>query len=196
MVWAILGGHKTQTRRIIKPQPDWGTHQITQAWEVSAFEVGGVNHRCPCGIPGDRLWVQETWCQPRAAGADFQHPAYLHDVIYAADEGKERHEGCRNWYQSNNDFKWRPSIHMHRCDSRITLVIEAVRVERLQDISDLDAHAEGAEGPRPTYDGNETGEAGPPSFVHGFADIWDSINGDGAWDKNPWVWMIEFRVLP
>lgn len=156
MVRAILEGRKTQTRRIIKPQP-------------SCDQVNECIFRCPYGAPGDRLWVRETWARELwSAGMDISSR-----LFYAADG----HE--------NIPIRWRPSIHMRRSDSRITLEIVSVRVERLNDITHWDAKAEGVEC-LPNY------TAAP---VDDFRELWDSINGRGSWDSNPWVWRIEFKKL-
>lgn len=221
MVRAILDGQKTQTRRIVKFKlhPELPVTELyehgpfitqplnTQSWSATHEYCGGniieQGIKCPYGQQGDRLWVRETWAghwgppsdksrivtgvevkqtNGELAIATKDNPLNL---LYKAD--------CEEMPLSH--LNWTPSIHMFRWASRITLEVEAVGVERLQDISDLDAYEEGAEGPRPTYDGNEIGETGPPSFVHGFADIWDSIHGDGAWKEDPWVWVITFRRL-
>lgn len=123
---------------------------------------------CRYGQPGDRLWVRETWAE---------HPDYpdARRAIYRADAGSE--------YDAE---RWRPSIHMPRWACRIELEVTGVRVERLQSISEADARAEGVEG-----------DSHPGAFVGtcrgNFARLWESINGAGSWDANPWVWVVEFR---
>jgi hypothetical protein len=165
MVRAILSGTKTQTRRVVKGmallwlRPDGFTPEFTALPE---------NGLCPYGQPGDRLWVREAWrAWPDGVAyrADISD-ADLADAVHAP---------------------WRPSIHMHRAASRITLEITAVRVERLQDISEADAKAEGVTRPVPMLDDD------PSTYVDAFGDLWASINGPGSWDSNPWVWVIEFR---
>jgi len=155
MVRAILEGRKTQTRRIVKPQPlrDRG---------VMAFNDGEhPQMRCPYGKPGDRLWVRETWC-PDVEPYTFRYKA-------DGDEPLER---------------WRPSIHIPRWASRITLEVVSVRVERLQNISEDDALAEGI----------TLVERGT-SPVDQFNKLWESINGPGSWEANPWVWVVEFKRI-
>ena len=125
-VMAILDGRKTQTRRIMKPQPNrtW-PDEVTPHWSVGGNRTlpGASNPlRCPYGVPGDRLWVREAWRLPDGAPKGW--------VDYRADDTRD-------------GFKWKPSIHMPRWASRITLEVTDVRVERLQDISEADAMAEG-----------------------------------------------------
>ena len=175
MVRAILDGRKTQTRRAIKPVPTFnggGACHDADALQQDYVEPYWVFPKiCKYGAPGDLLWVRETWFDPQMDGGR---------VLYAADQ-PEVHPIHRR----------RPSIHMPRWASRITLRITDVRVERLQDISEDDARAEGWPGPI-----TETGFpiASPLAW---FANVWTSINGAGACEANPWVWVIEFeRVKP
>jgi len=147
MARAIHENRKTMTRRVIKPQP-LDIHG-------SAFMK---TTKCPYGQPGDRLWVRETFAESRSG------------VIYrAAPMFDDCEEGDVSW-------KWKPSIHMPRWASRITLEITAVRVERLQDISEEDAKREGF-----------------PDVVH-FYELWTILNGKESWRANPWVWVVEFKV--
>jgi hypothetical protein len=189
MVRAILEGRKSQTRRIIKPQPFYdgyfkGTVSLDRIWEdggarFSATAVGGGATR-ECIVHtrytvGDILWVRETWgwASRIVAPPSPNNPEYLR---YAAD--------CA---QSGKTWGWRPSIHMPRWASRITLEVKAVRVQRLQDISEEEAEAEGCD-----FFGDQT-----LAYKGKFADLWDSIHGPGAWDENPWVTAISFtRVVP
>lgn len=213
MVRAILAGRKTQTRRLVNPQPPRGTVLAMNGTGDRAicFTDPGIgphpvcvpptsrsrDHRLPCpyGVPGDRLWVRETWglraygdmtdwCTSSVAGwtrEDFQRWG---EIDYRADWG-ENQEGCR----------WRPAIHMPRWASRITLEIDGVRVQRLQDLSEVDAQAEGCRGVH-----GATGQAipGPPlSAREDFERLWDRLNAERApWRENPWVWAITFRVCP
>lgn len=178
MVRAILEGRKTQTRRIVKPQPspssDTAFIGLDGIWRFSHPTLRGpVSHeaddvRCPYGQPGDRLWVREAW----AFHPDF--PESTRRAIYRADAGVE-----------NDVPRWRPSIHMPRWASRILLEITAVRVERLQDISETDAQAEGV--------ANSLHLRGGRLARENFAHLWWTINGDGSWEANPWVWVVEFK---
>jgi hypothetical protein len=186
MIRAILDGQKTQTRRIVKPQPPGGYHIDTchyndtgWAFWVSADDHAGTctckNLKQPYGSPGDRLWVRETW-------APAEWPPTGVFAVYRADEGMFASQ-------------WKPSIHMPRWASRITLEVVSVRVERLQAISKKDAIAEGWGGwHNSTVDGDDPDCAGngPRTW---FKKLWHSINGPGSWDANPWVWVVEFKVL-
>lgn len=158
MVRAILSGAKTQTRRVVKGVAlEWLAEGFTPE-----FVASPDNYVCPYGQSCDRLWVRETFWQPRDKS----------ETLFKADGAIL---GCG---------KWKPSIHMPRWASRITLEIVSVRVERLNDISEQDARAEGA----PPLDA--TGYRG------GFFHLWQSINGHDSLDANPWVWVVEFRRLP
>lgn len=182
MVRAILGGTKTQTRRIIKPQPEARWNHVGG----SAFCTGGHDRgddcdgdvvlSCPYGQLGDRLWVRETWAkQPNG------------QAIYCADLNSD---GVSRWAAT-----WKPSIHMPRWASRILLEIVSVRVERLQDISEDDAQAEGiAYSER--FCGYCIGEAehfNSHDPRQSYFSLWEAINGAGSVIANPWVWVVEFR---
>jgi hypothetical protein len=195
MVRALLAGTKTQTRRVVKPQPDsdeatgacWleidGRHQW--AWHSGADQDILPNETqsfCPYGQPGDRLWVREShwWFKDEPDHSCGYYPPKLtaDDVEYRADGDEGRKV-------------WRPSIHMPRWASRITLEITGVRVERLQDISEHDAQAEGCALECMTPTGDDIGSAihGPGGYIA----LWESINGPGSWGANPWVWVLEFK---
>lgn len=187
MVRAILEGRKTQTRRLVRPQPDNRLKVARRLLNAGHENIGAVFSErdgdlsgqlassaiCPYGAPGTRLWVRETWGCAHYEGIDAA-PNYF----YRADETDPEHDAL---------IRWRPSIHMPRTASRITREITDVRVERLQQISEDDARAEGVgEGPQ---EGMVTGP------VVAFADLWGSIHGPDAWLKNPWVWVVEFRRI-
>ncbi|HDO6729046.1 morphogenetic protein [Klebsiella pneumoniae] len=186
MVRAILDGRKTQTRRIVKLQPDEdGLAKVTNGPWVDTSER---NYRCPFGDVGDRIWVRETFQGPLF---DYeQMEAYLEDSSrfekpefcqYAADGGH------RPEYQDADDnlrHGWRPSIHMPRWASRIMLEITDVRVERLKSISDGDAIREGC-----SIADMKSGDC----VADVFARLWASIYGAESWNANPWVWVIEFK---
>lgn len=203
MVRALLDGRKTQTRRVIKPQPDsvknfgravpYRRASPPQDMASEKYEVPIV---CPYGAPGDRLWVKETWGLndtiyggdqpiPKARPADLP-PQGL--VFFATEDDTE----------IRNELRWRPSIHMPRWASRLTLEITEVRVERLQDISKSDAEAEGIREPS-LGEWVETGlwqvRRTQCEAVTTYCALWESINGAGSWDANPWVWAVSFRVL-
>lgn len=175
MVRAILNGTKTQTRRTVKPQPE-AAHGGEPYWHIGgyrAWQYRGVTdparmgtHNpivCPYGEPGDRLWVREAWYSP---------PAPLNDCLGYVADGDHPHGVI---------YRKRPSIHMPRWASRITLEVTGVRVERLQDISTHDCWAEGIP---------SSPDVNPR---HEYEELWTSINGPGSWKVNPWVWCIEFR---
>lgn len=171
MVRAILAGTKTQTRRFCK-----GQRELSNAHD---FQLD----RCPYGQPGSKLWVRETFLD---LGACY---------LYRADANAEQERALVAPNQS-----WRPSIFMSRRASRITLEITAVRVERLQDISEADAKAEGAER-LPYEEALQVRVERGPSFLtyahtYGYQRLWEQINGPGSWDANPLVWCIEFKPLP
>lgn len=186
MVRAILDGRKTQTRRPVK-----GASGQPYTGDVTNFGT------CKFGQPGDRLWVREAW---GITNMTRLNDGARHDqVTYRAGKLVHRSEDIptpidfSNWPTSwADDFipdnkKWRPSIHMPRWASRITLEITGVRVERLQDISERDAWAEGCEGFDDDVSGGKSGYSE-------FAELWESINGPGSWDANPWVWVVEFKL--
>jgi hypothetical protein len=189
MVRAILDGRKTQTRRVIKPQPtDCGLVWRTAcggdfaAWEDDGVTLDeGCQRKCPYGQPGDLLWVRETWAKNEVYPIRDREAG---DYIYKADLAKDG----RTKYAAT----WKPSIHMPKWAARLFLEITDIRVERVQDISEEDAEKEGAEEMfvNPLNLGDKR-----KSFIFGFTCLWDSINAKRgySWDNNPWVWVIGFR---
>ena len=179
MVRAILDGRKTQTRRIVKPQPpehaievfDWRAPHIAESVKANEGcyynDMDGLHFlaKCPYGTVGSALWVRETY------------QVYRDQKFYRASS-----EGV--------GAKWIPSIFMRRADSRITLEITGVRVERLNEITPSDACAEGV-----FEDGNYATEPPLPYPVATFKKLWQSINGPESWEKNPWVWVVEFKRI-
>jgi len=193
MVRAILDGRKTQTRRVIKPQPHNPMHSSTLGWcdgdPMSGDDVY-LLLKCPYGQPGDHLWVRETW----GAVSRNENPAPLAEcnIEYHADLPA----GCTDYpgqwpaeeARGNDDApKWRACIHMPRWASRITLEVTDVRVERLQSISYKDAEAEGVQ---------VSGGALVRNTRFGFELLWNSVYKKRGfdWDANPYVWVIEFKV--
>lgn len=219
MVRALLDGRKTQTRRIMKAQPSedftpmnmaleadykarWYTPSIVDKdgyLQPAGKEVFGVaneneGYSCPFGAVGDRIWVRETW-------ARYNIDQDSHDMAYRATIPED-------WPESG---RWRPSIHMPRWASRITLEITDVRVERLNAISEQDAQSEGVH----TEVWDQTVVArnyaaideffqfwseDMPHYVEmnqlyrsSFRSLWESIYGAENWQANPWVWVIEFK---
>lgn len=204
MVRALLNGSKTQTRRVVKPQPpnhmgtvrglgnrDWQFVQDSHTLADSAS-----TWRCPYGQPGDRLWVREAFADLRGTG--IEHRPTLSSAIqryaFAADTKAGSYgDDARKQY----GIRWKPSIHMPRAASRITLEITSVRVERLQDISEADAIAEGCAKNHNNYYWGGPHKAGGLKQMatarQAYQDLWESINGPGSWEANPWVWVVGFK---
>lgn len=188
MVRAILDGSKTQTRRVITNHPgDQWTHdgfgRITSKHpkqdRFGLFVRRGLGTDfpecdivpCPYGQPGDQLWVREAWARTTVGlGTEM--------VVYREGDNRTDYGG-----------PWKPGIHMFRRDSRISLEITRVRVERLQDISEGDAIAEGVS-VHPDHHGRPRESIYSP--VQAYRDLWESINGPDSWSANPWVWVVEF----
>jgi hypothetical protein len=209
MVRAILAGTKTQTRRLVKARAlEWlGPDMFTP--EYVADPANGL---CPYGVPGDRLWVRETWMYVGPGSG-----SEIGMLFEGAQPENHKAENC--WYRGDQSWdhgdpaslRWTPSIHMPRWASRLTLEVTDLRVQRLQDISEEDAEAEGADyrcdrcgdsGSIRTYGegGVLIGEECPDCVDHSprgdFRELWNSINAKRApWDSNPWVWAITFRQV-
>lgn len=196
MVKAILEGRKTQTRRIIKPQPflnkQYSSEEPTyKEW----FSMNGSHNDsvekwiqfCPHGKVGDQLWVRETW-------AEVMEEEDLM-FVYKASNIEELNTGDED--DNGNIFKWRPSIFMPRKASRIQLEIVNIRVERLDNISEEDAKAEGVEGIDGKYldYSNTKSKHYCLSAFSSYEELWIKINGKESWEKNPWVWIIEFKRI-
>ncbi|EOA2972637.1 hypothetical protein ACHZG8_001108 [Yersinia enterocolitica] len=182
MVQAILSGRKTQTRRIISEKTLHLFGVAASAGQCHPIELCDQRSQsyyldfCPLGKPGDQLWVREAF----AAGLCTEST-----LAYRATHKTEDLE--EGWGET---IKWTPSIHMPRWASRINLLITGVRVERLRDISEQDAMAEGC-----AY-GKGNGEidlAVRPE--NHFPTLWASIYGAESWQANPWVWVIEFERM-
>lgn len=174
MVTAILAGTKTMTRRVWKDDR-WPC--VDRAY--AATHPGAVSHLCPYGIPGDRLWIRETFA--------LSVPGCERGVSYRADHRDPRGDGPAH------PMKWRPSIHMPRWASRLTLEVTAVRVERLHDISEADILAEGVTVPLAA---KMTGIpwSSLPTLHDAWREGWKHINGAASWDANPWVWVVGFKT--
>lgn len=195
MVRATLADTKTLTVRIVK---DTALEWLERDGFTPEFVALPENGLCPYGYQGDQLWVREAW--RAVTEVDHLPPRDLttaHRLWYEADAPHQPGFG-----------KLRPSMFMPRWASRITLEITSVRVERLQDISEADALAEGiVECPIPADDegprrigymvGPDDGKSGlSVTPIQAYRDLWESINGPESWAANPWVWAIEFRRLP
>jgi len=186
MVRALLAGRKTQTRRIVK-EPGCARPRTLhifngRPWVDDPYK-GDVEVRCPFGQPGDRLWVREAWRV--CGGREYEYQQDRGQVMYRATH---EIDGFPLGWESY--YKWRPSIHMPRWASRITLEIRDVRVERLQEISVADAIAEGVN-VHPDFHGKPCDSIYSP--VQAFRDLWESIHGLGAWEASPWVWAVAFQ---
>lgn len=215
MIQAILEGRKTQTRRVMRPQPFWGERRIGPTmeqprscwiWSPKKDEVWFnwgkgfdpvIAYRCP--YASNTLWVRETW---QAISPDEnERPLRECQIIYKATD---EHPGLYNPDKSDEPwYGWRPSIFMPRWASRITLRVNNVRVERVQDISEDDAIAEGIinyEYINPPKNGinypDKLKAARLPQQK--FKELWNSINAKRGynWETNPWVWVIEFQYIP
>lgn len=207
MVRAILDGRKTQTRRVVlrreKDEGEWVTARPDRGYTAETITR---EYRNPFGQPGDRLWVRETWNCPRQLGGSHQREK----LIYRADSDK--------FGVDYSSVLWAPSIFLPRWASRIALEITRVRVERVQDISPDDVTAEGLPHRQATPDfliGSSTPDYrwywgfptpawnGGDDFVYdsdhkrAYGELWNRINEERGygWDKNPWVWVIEFRPV-
>lgn len=210
MIRAILAGTKTQTRRVMKPQPD--SDAIITVGEIGTSRgaayirypmEGGHTLRVPCpyGEPESSLWVRET-CRADELASGLDGVRYLADDAFREIENTE--DASDKWM----DLRWYgnraspvapvktvPAIHMPRWASRITLEITGIRVERLQVISEADAKSEGC-GQVGVDTGMVSVSSAPieiGSYIAAYCDLWESINGPGSWDANPWVWVVEFR---
>lgn len=211
MVQAILGGRKTQTRRIVKPQPDFAQdkpHCFTEFMQaMSPPKSEEIN--CPYGQPGDRLWVRETFAYTINDHEPYDTISYKADNFHR-DVNRPGFEFtgedmcgwlvsiCQNgWHDADLSecLKWKPSIHMPKSAARIWLEITEVKVERLQDISKEDAKAEGIKYKGITCYDYMTGLYDLFDPRSSFTSLWYKINGPESWHTNPWVWVVKFKVL-
>jgi hypothetical protein len=208
MVRALLDGTKTQTRRACKPMNQW----VDQGCREVRMVDGAPHHflkgaaspieklRSPYGQPGDRLWVRETFFafgrwETRFSEKKKRDEWHFIDMTVECDRAYQYaasnpevplakgRGGMPGWWT-------RPAIHMPRAASRILLEITGVRVERLQDISEADAAAEGwSRRPEVSNDPQVHADAARDWYM----DLWEQINGVGSWSANPWVWVVEFK---
>jgi len=201
MVNAILDGRKTQTRRVVKPQPEQFDGRAGGEWCGWPVDKDGSLYKCPYGQPGDRLWVKETW-RPRVDHDQWDCVEFRSDGALLKPRFRDENDGHRFSEMCDSaDMRWKPSIHMPRWASRTTLEITDVRVERLQDIDDKDATAEGIDETQDTFSvkpGQCVLKSDGATAKHAFRYLWDSINAKAhPWSSNPWVWAISFkRVKP
>ena len=195
MVRAILAGRKTQTRRIVKPQPDedgLACLLSTGEWHDTSAKV----YAPPCG-PSDLLYVRETfrpaWTREMEDGAEYAADHTVLPVDVENGDSGCHHHRCNQAFRwearcecaydenGNNIAKWIPSIHMPKWAARIWLKVREVRVERLREITEADATAEGTTVP-------ENGTA-----RDAFRRVWEACYGTESWMANPYVWVIEFE---
>jgi len=206
MVRAILEGRKTVTRRVVKDwqvptedvteqDPDLRWSAIAQSHPCWGFIAAGATAQecaddlascgvCPYGKRGERLWVREAWAADAQLDSIAPRDLSQGEPIWYPADGTTRQTGCAMISKGRG----RPSIHMPRWASRILLEITDVRVERLQAISIGQICKEGLA--RSIYEFIPVTTA-----FEAFAEVWDAINGDGAWDANPWVWVVEFKQV-
>lgn len=212
MVRAILDGTKTQTRRVAKGVA--AVHPVTGE-PLAKLDSAGPRVPCPYGQPGNRLWARETWRigswseDTGSIAIDYQADGHSRREWLEVPDGEDFR---RYWQQSTDDAikahgdqdryvwkpgqspcRWRPSIHMPRWASRITLEVTGVRVERLQQISEDDALAEGCSSTAVVHEDGEDYSGHYASEE--YQDLWESINGPGSWDANPWVWVVEYKRI-
>lgn len=182
MVLALLDGRKTQTRRVLSPGPMLDLATIMSDSYITCRQGEWVEH-CPYGRPGDDLWVRETW--HGEAQWNTWAPRDMVEgscVWYAADGASNRPDVAGERVKG----KTRTSIHMPRWACRTLLHITAVRLERLHDISEADAQAEGITAEQAEACGG---------YVPAFAALWERVHNT-FWDaENPWVWVVEFEVV-
>lgn len=212
MVRAILEGRKTVTRRPVKggqvPTEDKSIPSNGPRWsaigqrhprygycvfgqtEAECAQELGQRGVCPYGQPGDRLWVRETWA--RVGTGDPGH------LVYRATYPRCLPHGLENVPADIHDagYRWRPSIHMPRSACRLLLEITAVRIERLQGISEEQALAEGVRGEPCDHARQACADIGcwGDTAKGAFGFLWEQLNGAGAWEANPWVWVVEFTL--
>ncbi len=178
MVRALLAGTKTQTRRLVKPQPDFVGNGIAAQFTSDDERLGRLGKKitCPYAV-GDILWVREAFSYTRGQGLPDRG-----DIWYWADGNP-----------LDGDWsKPKPSMYMPNWASRITLEVTDVRIERLQEISAEDCKAEGV---KYVEDEVELYERAMPLVWHAYGRLWESIHGPGSWELNPWVWAYTFHTI-
>lgn len=206
MVRAVLEGRKAQTRRVVGKgnsvvgtgvpwdwlsfEPPWPDHCLL--YPDGRPTEGGQYLHVPCKPHPDDPQTDKHWTVHRVyPRIEPGMRLWVREAHYVWSAGNKDGSGKRIDYRATEPdapCSWTPSIHMPRWASRITLEVTAVRVERLQDISEEDARAEGMAG-------NAVGEWGCEGVLEDFESLWESINGAGSWDVNPWVWVVEFERL-
>lgn len=227
MVRAILEDRKTQTRRLMKIQPRGEDFQLLRVLSTTGpkrkegkfywalLSEDGLNilesdrryFDCPYGQVGDRIYVREAcylfgrWTRNGLTKNGRQKWKFLispcKSVVFEKPKNIAQ-RSARDGFDGDYGFKYTPGMHMPRWASRITLEITDIRVERLQDISEADANAEGlfSSGWSPSFnDPDNSSFADSVSAKEGFTALWDSIYGPESWAANPWVWAIEYKKV-
>ena len=204
MVLALRDGSKTQTRRVCKTRTQGQTDIIGYALMEDMNKADDGTHEgeawkripCPYGVPGDQLWTRESWCCFGSSDSITPPVPRQCQIRYLADRDTGK---SAVWVPMPADakepkpsLKGKPSIHMPRWASRDTLELTRVWVERLQDISEEDAMAEGC---RYLLAKHEYLDGNPDQYRQLYRILWEQINGPGSWDANPWVWVLEFKRL-
>lgn len=207
----ILAGRKTQTRRIMSPQPmadgdgywTWNPRRNVRLPFHENGDIGALKAWCPYGQKGDRLWIRETFYCDDFRFVQWKTNPELIPELREALEYRATHD-CRNWEAGCpcKDYSgcgsWGPSIHMPRWASRLSLEITDIRVELVRDISEEDCKAEGISSDDidkylDMVEAMEQVEPRPARDL--FSVLWNDTNGDGAWERNDWVWVVGFRRL-
>lgn len=203
MVRALLDGTKTQTRRALQSPESITSYRHFEGirWDRMEGSVRGDSINCRYGQPGDRLWVRETWMADPPIDDSWPSTQFAgckprdHSLIPDAYKSPKH---CLYRASMEPDFLtgWTPAIHMFRWASRLTLEVVVIRVERLLDISEADAVAEGVQwseamGGYHVDDGRHFHCTNPKES---YFSLWETINGSGSVEANPWVWVVEFRA--
>ncbi|ADD77492.1 hypothetical protein ACVWWU_001076 [Pantoea sp. PA1] len=208
-VRALLVGQQTQTRRIMKTQafgPGQDHHEGVHAFDVQANHLHGdkmmsmndIRYHCPYGMPGDVLWVRETWrgpIVPQDALADYERDPVPFRTPEFCQYRADSNELGQHTLSGPDDeqFGWQTAIHMPRWASRINLLITDVRVEQIQDISEDDIMAEGVQTDSHFLNNFFTMNVNSEMPKEAYRKAWQKQYGATSWQVNPWVWVIEFE---
>ena len=196
MVRAVLGGRKTQHRQPMKPQPpEWMSRQIDSGFRQVRHLGGNLWGAC-CGV-GDRLWVQETWGIDEVWPETLNEPAECGYPITGPMRARPSQPHCLRYAADGCDGLWRSAAQMPKWAARIWLEVTGIRAERLQDITEADAVAEGCDGSCSWAGGAAACDAGGNLVLNQFSVLWDSRHAKHGfgWDANPLVWVRELRSL-
>lgn len=198
MVRALIDGHKTQTRRVVTPQPDWDHEVVETRLDGLTWPIGKYGQQCGGPIPlprfavGDRLWVRESIGRRPASFLGVEATNGVETAFYKADDDDVIETAGFNvcpWWKA----KSLPGMHMPRWASRLTLIVTDVRVQRLQEINEVDAWDEGVQDCGEIDGGRQISGYGKTLY----ANLWDSLNADRGygWKTNPWVCAVSFNVI-